>query len=87
MFSKTDEYATFSRPDGKYKIVVLRKSSWFGSASPGQSGDSPGKVQLQDKDGKVIKETDVEMVQLVENVEWEDKKVYIKLIADWDLPD
>lgn len=86
MFSKEKEYATFERPDGKYKIVVMRQESFF-SKSPGQAGDSPGEVLLVNKAGEVLQKTDVEMVQLVENVTWEDKKVYIKLVADWDLPD
>lgn len=80
------EYSKFDSPDGKYKIVVLRKSSFFGS-SPGQGGDSPGEVRLVNENGDVLNKTDVEMVQLVENVQWDDKKVYIKLIADWDLPE
>lgn len=80
-----ENYATFDSPDGKYKIVVLRKKQMFGSA-PGQAGDAPGEVRLIDGSGNVLEKTDVEMVQLVEKVEWTDKTVYIKLVADWDLP-
>jgi hypothetical protein len=29
---------------------------------------------------------DIEMVQLIDNVEWSDNKVYIKLFAEWGLP-
>lgn len=81
-----EEYASFTRPDGNYKVVVLRKSTWP-SVMPGQAGDSPGKVQLFDRNQKLLHETDVEMVQLVENVDWGQKRVTIKLIAEWDLPD
>ncbi len=84
--SRMEDYATFESPDGQYKIVVLRKKEFFGSA-PGQAGDSPGEVRLINKNGDVIEKTDVEMVQLVENVEWTDKSVYIKLVADWKLPE
>ncbi len=82
---KKEEYREFKSPDGKYKIIVFYHPSWF-AVSPGQAGDNPGTIQLQDERGKVLKETEVEMVQLVDNVEWQDKKVYIKLLVDWDLP-
>ena len=54
---------------------------------PGQAADSPGVVRLCDQQGKLLRQTEVEMVQLVERVDWLDKKVNIKLLADWDLPD
>lgn len=84
--SRMENYATFESPDGRYKIEVLRKKGFFGS-SPGQAGDSPGEVRLVNKNGDVLEQTDVEMVQLVENVEWTKDSVYIKLIADWKLPE
>ena len=79
-------YASFSRPDGNYTVVVRRRSVWP-SLMPGQASDAPGKVQLYDRNRKLLRETNVEMVQLVESVNWSQKKVTIKLIADWDLPD
>lgn len=84
--AKMEEYATFNSPNGKYKIVVMKKSSFFGK-SPGQVGDSPGEVRLLNKNGDVLENKDVEMVQLVEKVEWTDKNVYIKMVADWELPE
>ena len=78
-------HATFVRPDGKYAIVVYR----FGRRlpmMPGQGSDSPGEVQLQDSSGRILRKEKVEMVQLVENVEWRESSVSIKLIADWPLP-
>ena len=81
-----EKYAAFDSPDGKYQIVVMRKKELLGSA-PGQAGDSPGEVRLVNKKSDVLEKTDVEMVQLVEKVEWNDKTVYIKLIADWNLPE
>lgn len=81
-----EEYAAFNSPDGKYKIVVMKKSTFFGKA-PGQGGDAPGEVRLVNKNGDVLQQKDVEMVQLVEKVEWTEKNVYIKLVADWELPE
>ena len=81
-----EKYAAFDSPDGKYQIVVMRDKELLGTA-PGQAGDSPGEVRLVNKNGDILEQTDVEMVQLVENVEWTDKSVYIKLVADWTLPE
>lgn len=83
---RPEEYAVFSRPDAHYKVVVIRKKTWS-AIMPGQAGDSPGIVRLYDRQGKLLRQVDVEMVQLVERVDWLDKKVSIKLLADWDLPD
>lgn len=84
-FSRPSLYRSFPCPDGAYDIVVLRKAS-FGARMPGQGSDAPGIVQLRDAQGRVLRQTDVAMVQLVETVEWKDDSVYIKLIADWPLP-
>ena len=79
------EYASFTRSDGKYRVVVLRKPAWPASM-PGQAGDAPGRVMLYNRVGELLHETSVEMVQLVQKVEWTEKSVSIKLIAEWDLP-
>jgi hypothetical protein len=82
----TLEYVAFTRPDGHYRLVVVRKTVWP-ALMPGQAGDAPGMIRLYDRHGKLLHETKVEMVQLVDHVEWVGKKVRIKLIAEWDLPD
>lgn len=81
-----EEYATFMRPDRHYKVRVMRNKMWIGHM-PGQGSDNPGVVLLLDKEGNLLHQTDVEMVQLVEHVNWQNKKASIKLVADWDLPD
>lgn len=84
----SEEYLSSTRPDGKYRVVVSKKHSLLNLGSgPGSSGDAPGVVRLYDQQGKLLQETKVEMVQQVENVEWGVKSVYIKLVADWQLPD
>jgi hypothetical protein len=79
------EYRTFASPDSRYKVVVFR-SSVLMPVLPGQSSDAPGKVKLYDRAGNVLREAKVDMVQLVDHVEWEPRKVTIKLIAEWELP-
>ena len=79
------QYRTFSSPDGRFQIVVFRKPRLV--AMPGQSSDAPGYFQLRDtRTGRVLRERSVEMVQLVDRVEWSPTKVDVFLLADWDLP-
>jgi hypothetical protein len=84
--NRLEEYLTFSRPDGRYRVVVMRRIAWR-PMMPGQAGDAPGVLRLYDRDGKLLAETDIEMVQLVQNVEWGDKTVEIPLLAKWNLTD
>jgi hypothetical protein len=79
------EYRVFPSPDGKYRVVVYKNGA-LPSVMPGQSGDSPGTVKLHDQNGKVLQEAKVEMVQLVDRVDWESRKVVVKFVADWNLP-
>jgi len=54
---------------------------------PGQSGDARGFVRLLDrKTRRVLAHKEVEMVQLVDQVDWSKDTVAVKLIAQWDLP-
>lgn len=82
----TEEYATFTRSDGNYRVVVSRMPIWP-AILPGQGSDAPGVVRLYNRQGVLLHETKVEMVQLVNHVEWVEKMVSIKLVADWELPD
>ena len=81
-----EEYASFTRSDGNYRVVVLRIPVWP-ALMPGQAGDAPGVVRLYNRHGKLLRETKVEMVQLVDHVDWAEKRVQIKLVAEWELPD
>jgi hypothetical protein len=84
----SEEYSTFTRPDGKYRVVVSKKTTFLNlKPTIGGSSDAPGVVRLYDQQGKLLQETKVDMVQQVESVEWPPKGVYIKLIAEWALPD
>jgi len=82
--SSESEYRRFDSPNGDYRIVVFRRSRLAGMM-PGQSGDAPGTVRLFDRKGHVLREAEVEMVQLVETVDWQENSVHIKLVADWPL--
>jgi hypothetical protein len=78
------EYRRIESPDGRFRILVLATSGV--ARPPGQGGDAPGIVRLVDREGHVLAEKQIEMVQLVDEVRWTEKRVEIKLVADWDLP-
>lgn len=79
------EYRTFSSPDGRYKVVVVR-SRTFLRMMPGQSSDAPGWVEIYDvQRGKLIGRKRVEMVQMVDEAEWTDTNVQIKFVGEWPL--
>lgn len=84
--TKLEEYASFVRSDGQYRVVVLRQRSWM-ARMPGQSGDAAGVVRLYHKSGELLHEAPVDMVQQVDQVVWENKHVSVKLIAEWELPE
>jgi hypothetical protein len=85
LIRREDLYVSFSRPDGRYRVLVFR--SWYPFAvMPGQGGDVPGRVVLVDRSGKALHEAPVEMVQLVENVEWLDAGVSFFPCGEWTLP-
>ena len=84
-WSGAEEYRTFASPDGRFQIVVYRIPSRI--AMPGQSSDSPGYFQLRDaRTGRTLRERSVEMVQLVDRIEWSPTNVDVGLLENWSLP-
>lgn len=75
----------FERPDGRYSVVVLRRSSGWG-LFPGQGGDAPGELRLLDADGRVLQQQSLPMVQLASDVQWQADRVVVPLVADWPTP-
>jgi hypothetical protein len=81
-----DEYRVFPSPDGRFKVVVYSCRQSVGMM-PGQGSDAPGNVCLFEvSTGRMLERKRIEMVQLVPYVDWSSTNVYIKLIADWQLP-
>lgn len=79
-------FREYMSPDRKFKIVVYG----FGSllpTMPGQGSDGPGEVRLcRIGNGKALKRKRIDMVQIVDDVTWSPTNVYIKSVAEWDLP-
>ncbi len=76
-------YKTFDSPHSGHSVEVYKLYTPF-SIMPGSTGDSPGYVRLFSPSGELINETYIEMVQLVETVEWSTDQMSIKFVADWD---
>ncbi len=79
-----EPYAQYVSPNGDYKVVVFREVSRW-ATMPGQAGDAPGRVVLEDRSGRRLREEPVEMVQLVESVQWEPSSVTIVDVGQWRL--
>ena len=77
--------AEYRRPDGHYSIVVYRRPSWF--AMPGQGSDAPGRVVLVDAAGRELQTMPIDLVQIVDSVEWGEKVVSARAVFEWRLPD
>ncbi|MDD3181887.1 MAG: hypothetical protein PHD48_03675 [Alphaproteobacteria bacterium] len=84
--NRWEQRAVFVRPDGHYRLVVMRQRPLF-FAMPGQAGDASGKMLIQDQNGKVLFRHALDMVQTVDAVEWGTCKVSVKLQGEWLLPD
>ncbi len=83
-FCCSGEYKTYTKPDNNYTIKIYRYNVFY-MVMPGGAGDAPGYVRLYNKNNELMKEKEIEMVQLADTVEWSDNRVYIKFIADWEL--
>lgn len=83
--SGAEVYRTFPSPDNHFQIVVFRNPAKL--TMPGQGSDASGYFQLRDsRSCQVLNESPVEMVQLVDQVEWSSTSVNVRLLANWSLP-
>ena len=83
--SEAAAYRTFTSPDKRFQIIVFRDPAIF--AMPGHGSDASGYFQLRDtRTGEVLRESKVEMVQLVDRVDWSSTTVDVRLLAEWSLP-
>ena len=81
----SSRYHVFTSPDKSYRVELFAYQQVL-PAMPGSSaGDETGYIRLYNKDNHLLNEKEIEMVQLVETVDWSDDRVSIKLIADWEL--
>jgi len=78
-----EEVASYPSPRGDCRIVVYRTPGLL--AMPGQASDAPGRIDLVDNAGKVLKSLEIEMVQLASTPIWTEASVSMKLLFDWKM--
>jgi len=81
---REETYVELHSPDGRFSVVVKRRPMLF--AMPGGGGDAPGRALLVDGTGRVLREQAVEMVNLVQILEWRPRAVEISPFGEWPLP-
>jgi hypothetical protein len=70
---------------GRFSLRVMSQPMLF--SFPGGGSDAPGIIQLIDnQSGRLLRTAPVEMVQLVERVEWTCTNVSVRLVVEWPLP-
>lgn len=77
-------FRTFERADGAYRVIVVRRTM-FPGASGGEVSLAPASVQLYDRQGRLLREAEVETAASVEHIEWRPDHVHIERVGDWPL--
>lgn len=82
-------HRSWESPDGQY-VVNLYRNNLFGMipGPPGGGSDAPGLVELVDLESdEVIAETEIEMVQQLLSVRWDDYECWLSGVhLSWPLP-
>ena len=77
-------WARYPEPSGALAVVIYKLPLRF--AMPGSAGDASANIQLEGAKGGIFERTKVESLQLVTEPEWENDRVHMKLVFDWQLP-
>lgn len=78
-------HSVFMSPDKQYRIELFSYDNILPVMPGSSAGDEAGYIRLYNKDNELLNEKEIEMVQLVETINWSGDKVSIKLVADWNL--
>jgi hypothetical protein len=80
------EYRRISSPDGKYFAVAKYRAcqSWL-PMFPGHSGDKSGWIVVSKKDGTKIGKADVDMIWMIQDIDWKPATAELPLVVTWKL--
>lgn len=79
-----EAYDVYPSPDGRYQVEVLRRYWWgFIPMFAGQGSDAPGVARLVDRQGTILKEVKLPMVQEANDIVWKYGGVKIGILAEW----
>jgi hypothetical protein len=81
-----EQYRTIYSPDSRFHLVVYRRPIWP-STTPGHGSDAPGVVRLYDRSGHLLHESEIPMVQQINDLQWTEDRVTVPLVFDWKLPE
>ena len=83
----TSIHQVYTSPDKRFKLVLYSYYRFFAMPGSGSADHAEGLLCLYDTStGKELARCKVGLVMDVQQVEWSATNVYIKLIADWNLP-
>jgi hypothetical protein len=82
----TTESWRVTSPDGRFYAVVT-SPIWqsYVSVMPGGGSDKSGYVTVYTREGKSCGRAPVEMVWMIQDMEWSETNAELKLVAEWDL--
>jgi hypothetical protein len=83
--SPEGRYAEYASPDGALRVVVTRAATW-GAVAPGQSGDAPGFAVLVDGKGRELARAELDSVNHVQDVHWDETSVRLTPWITWATP-
>lgn len=83
---RTKAYARFVSPSGEFTVVVHKKILSLSMRLPGHGSDTPGVVLLLDKNKKILRRGNVEMIGMITAVTWSEGYVSIPTLGRWYLP-
>lgn len=79
------EYQRINSPDGQYTaIVTYRRTEAFLPIFPGQSGDKPGFIKIEDRNGNNCGKIGVPMIGMSRDLEWTDGGANLDLVCEWN---
>ena len=85
--TRLQRLGAYERPDHRYSVVLYRKHSAWPGVRPLDPGDFPAEVRLVDTSGHVLESKSLDSMTKFGGVTWLDRRVTIKGVADWSLPD
>ncbi|MDJ0932925.1 hypothetical protein [Breoghania sp.] len=74
----------YEAPDKRHAVVPLRQTN-TPFITPGHGSDAPGHLCLIDTQHRILAEAPVDMIFLVEEVDWQEGEIRIRDIVTWDV--
>lgn len=80
------DVSRYPSPNNDFTVVLKRLPYFSVFSAPGSSGDAPALVVLETSSGKKLKSVRLEMVQMLNSVQWKEDSVVINETISWSIP-